>query len=98
MQEQLATEHPELAIDIVHVNEEGYDSGNADLFAVTDLPVVQDDATQQVWTNWVAEWRDVYVLDADNEVYAVFNLTTYTLSDETNYQALYDLFVAASVE
>ena len=98
MQEQLATEHPELDIDIVHVNEEGHDSGNSELFTVTDLPVVQDDATAQVWTNWVAEWRDVYVLDANNEVYAVFNLTTYTLSDEANYQALYDLFVAAAAE
>ncbi len=78
------------------MNAEGYDSGNGDLELVTDLPILQDDSTQLVWDQWGVVWRDVYVLDGDNEVYAVFNLTTYSLSDAGNYAALYDLFVEAA--
>lgn len=63
---------------------------------MTDLPILQDDTTADVWSQWEATWRDVYVLDGDNEVYAVFNLTTYDLSDSANYAALYDLFVEAA--
>lgn len=74
----------------------GYDSGLEDLAAVTDLPILQDDYTANVWTNWGAEWRDVYVLDGNNEVYAVFNLTTYSLAEPENYEALYALFVEAA--
>lgn len=57
--------------------------------------MVQDDAVANVWTNWGATWRDVYVLDPDNVVHSVYNLTTYNLSDPANYEALYDLFVDA---
>lgn len=77
------------------MNETGLESGNKDLFTVTTLPVVQDDATAAVWTSWGAEWRDVYVLDGENLVTSVYNLTTYDLADAANYAALYDLFVAA---
>lgn len=83
-------------MQIHHVNAIGYDSGLDALAAVSDLPILQDDATADVWNQWGAVWRDVYVLDADNEVYAVYNLTTYDLSDPANYQALYDLFVEAA--
>ena len=82
-------------MDIVVVNLPGLESGNDDLFAATLLPVVQDDAVANVWTNWGATWRDVYVLDPDNRVTEVFNLTTYDLSDAANYEALYGLFVDA---
>ncbi len=71
------------------------ESGNADLAAVTDLPILQDDPTAAVWLDWAATWRDVYVLDRDNEVYAVYNLTEHTLSDPANYAELYQLFVEA---
>lgn len=98
MQDELAAEHPEIALTIHNVNQEGLDSGLPDLYAATDLPVLQDDATAQVWTNWGATWRDVFVVDGDNETVAVFNLTTYDLSDPANYQALKDLFVAAAAE
>lgn len=98
MQAELATEQPELQVDIVVVNYTGLESGNADLFAATLLPVVQDDATANVWASWGATWRDVYVLDRTNAVLAVYNLTTYDLSDPVNYQALQDIFVAAGAE
>ena len=96
MQAQLDAEHPELDIDILIVNEDGYDSGLPDLELVTDLPIVQDDDIAAVWTNWGVTWRDTWVLDADNVEVEIFNLTDYGLEDETNYQALYTIFVQAA--
>lgn len=82
-------------MDIIVVNAIGYDAGNATLFGVTTLPVVQDDLVANAWTNWGAVWRDLYILDRTNHVTAVYNLTTYNLGDPANYAAAYDLFVAA---
>ncbi|MDP2316592.1 MAG: hypothetical protein Q8P41_27105 [Pseudomonadota bacterium] len=84
-------------MQILHVNAIGHDSGLVTLEASTDLPILQDDTTADVWNQWGATWRDVYVLDNDNEVYAVYNLTSNSLADPANYAALYDLFVEASV-
>lgn len=58
--------------------------------------MVQDDATALVWDNWGAEWRDTYVLDQDNVVIEIFNLTDYDLSDDTNYLALKTILVEAA--
>ena len=42
------------------------------------------------------EYRDVIIVDADNVVYAVYNLTDYDLSDDDNYAALKALFLEAA--
>ena len=81
---------------MLHVNEYGYDAGIPDLAAVSDLPILQDDPTQLVWERWGVTWRDVYVLDGENRVYAVYNLSEHDLGDPANYAELYDLFVAAA--
>ena len=38
------------------------------------------------------------ILDGNNEVYDVFNLTTYSLATEENYEALKALFIEAAQE
>ena len=38
------------------------------------------------------------ILDGNNETYAVFNLTTYDLSDSDNYETLKALLIAAAAE
>ena len=96
MEDELDAERSGLGVDIITVNEAGLESGNDDLIAVSTLPLVQDDEATDVWGTWGAEWRDVYVLDGTNEVYAVFNLTTYSLAVPENYEALYALFVEAA--
>lgn len=96
MADELAVDHPEITVSIHHIDAIGYDAGLTGLEGYTDLPILQDDTTNDVWNNWGATWRDVYVLDGDNHVYAVFNLTTYSLADSANYAALYDLFVDAA--
>jgi hypothetical protein len=98
LEAELEAAHPELGLDIIMVNAPGLESGNSALFGVTTLPVVQDDATANVWLNWGAVWRDVYVLDRSNHVTAVYNLSAHGLSDPANYAELYDLFVAAGTD
>lgn len=96
MQDELVAQRPDLAIDLIHLNEYGYESGNADLAAVTDLPILQDDPTSLAWDNWGVTWRDVYVLNAQNQVHAVYNLTDHDLADPLNYAELYTIFVEAA--
>ena len=38
--------------------------------------------------DWNKHWRDVFILDAENNVIRVYNLTLNSLSDETNYNEL----------
>jgi hypothetical protein len=68
------------------VNEIGYDSGIPDMSAEGDLPLVQDDTTNDVWANWAAAWRDVDIVDADGALAHVYNLTTYDLAEPDNYE------------
>lgn len=96
MQDELDATYPHLAIDLLIINEDGHESGLDDLYAVTDLPVVQDDETALVWDAWDATWRDTWVLDAENVPVGVYNLTEHDLSDPDEYQGLVDLLVTAA--
>ena len=61
-----------------------------------DIPWLQDTAAQDTWGLWGVAYRDVVILDGDNEVYSVFNLTTNSLSVPANYDALKALLVQAA--
>ena len=37
------------------------------------LAVLQDDETEQVWTSWDADWRDIIILDPLNEAVYTYN-------------------------
>ena len=60
------------------------------------LPWLQDTVDQDVWNRWQVTFRDVRILDAQNRLYAVFNLTQYDLSYITNRQTLRSLFLRAA--
>ena len=96
MQEELESERPELQIQILGINEIGYDSGNEEICEGRDLPWLQDDNKSQVWDTWDVTYRDVWILDDDNVPVTIYNLTSYSLSDEANYETLKALFVAAA--
>ena len=49
-----------------------------------------------MWGDWAVTYRDVIILDARNEVFAVFNLTTNSLADADNRAAFKSLLIAAS--
>jgi hypothetical protein len=63
---------------------------------VSDLPWLQDVETVGAWELWDAEWRDVWVLDPDNRLVGIYNLSAYDLAVEDNYRALEDLIRSAS--
>ncbi len=98
MLDELALEHPELPLQIHHVNAMGEEDGLPDLAAVTDLPILQDDAETGVWGAWGVTWRDVYVLGPRNEIVAVYNLSENSLADPENYAELQAIFLSALEE
>ena len=63
--------------------------------ALGDLPLLQDTASDDVWSSWDVTFRDVVILDESNECYAIYNLTTNDLRDSDNMDALVALFEAA---
>ncbi len=67
-----------------------------DMGANGDLPILQDTVTDDVWGAWGAVWRDVVILDPDNERSTVYNLTTYDLADVANRDALKQLLLDAA--
>ena len=85
-------------IQIFGVNEPGYESGNASITSGRDLPWLQDTVEEAVWDTWDPTYRDVIILDGNNEIYDVFNLTTDTLSNPDNYNALNALLIEAHDE
>jgi hypothetical protein len=96
MQDELESEYPDLPIHLLTVNAIGHDGGNALIPPLGDLPFLQDDATALVWDSWHATWRDVIIVDGDNEVVTVYNLTEHNLSDAANYAELKALLVDAA--
>ena len=91
---QITTDNGGLQIHILGVNEVNY--GNS-LSSSQTLPLLQDVSEYEVSINWGAGYRDVWVLNEAQDPYAIVNLTTYTLSDPSNYEGLKNLFLAASL-
>lgn len=60
------------------------------------LPWLQDTEDVSVWTAWNVTWRDVRILDSQNRLFAVYNLTENSLADVENREALKNLFLAAA--
>ena len=96
MQEDLDADYSSLGIEILSINQTGAESGASSLSSDMDLPMVQDTSALSIWDSWGGAWRDVWILDENNSPYAVVNLTTYGLSDATNYDGLKALFVGAA--
>ena len=91
----------ELAIEgfdvaILGVNEAGHEAGNPSITTGRDLPWLQDTPEADVWHGWGITFRDVVILDEENEVVAIYNLTQNTLADPAKYAELKALFAAAA--
>ncbi len=101
MQKELESERPDLDIQILAINEDGFgppDHQDDVELATTayDTPLLQDTADVDAWGSWNVSYRDVIVLDAENRKVGVFNLTNSSLADTLNYQALKDMLIAAA--
>jgi hypothetical protein len=86
----LATTRP---IRILGINAAGLESANSLMVAGRTIPWLQDTAAQDVWSQWKVTYRDVVILDSDNKVAGIYNLTDHDLAIAANYNALKSLLV-----
>ena len=107
LQDELDLQYPELGIALIGVNEFGYGgcsseqpdeecSGNVAMTNGRDLPWLQDAETVGVWDDWAVTYRDVVVLDADNRIFAIYNVTTHNLAEPDDYAGLRTILLAAA--
>jgi hypothetical protein len=90
---------PRLDVSLLGINGIGDESGNASITSGRDIPWLQDVEAYQAWTTWGITYRDVVILDEDNVVVDVYNLTAHSLADTNNYNALRGMLLeAAGVE
>jgi hypothetical protein len=86
LQEEIASERPDLDIHLLAINEDGYgppEKQDAVVLATDDhdLPLLQDTEAADVWNVWAITYRDVVILDAANVQVGVFNLTGNSLGE-----------------
>jgi hypothetical protein len=96
MLDEIRAGDPSNGITILGVNGIGQESGNAAICAGRDLPWLQDQAAVDAWTLWAVNYRDVFVLDDQNRVITVYNLTSHDLAQPANYAELKSILLAAS--
>jgi hypothetical protein len=96
MQKELGDEGLPAMVQILGVNEAGHESGNGAICNGRDLPWLQESGAHSVWTEWQVAYRDVIVLDAENEPTAIYNLTDHSLGDPNNYATLKSLLRQAA--
>jgi hypothetical protein len=96
MQYQLNQSSTRLEIRILGVNQAGYESGNVENCEGRDVPWLQETATDTVWADWGALYRDVFILDENNVQIGLYNLTVHDLSDQVEYEGLKQLLLDAA--
>ncbi|MDB4678925.1 dockerin type I domain-containing protein [Rhodopirellula sp.] len=97
MVEELRAANPESPIQFVAVNEFGHEAGNPLSVDGKTTPILQDvdadgNGQSDVWRDlWGVTYRDVKILNSENELVGTVNLTPpdgYDLSETDNYNAL----------
>jgi hypothetical protein len=85
-------------IQIIGVNEAGFEAGNEDMTSNRTLPLLQDTDDANAWELWEVAYRDVYVMDKEGTVRFRFNLTVHDLSKPENYNALSNALIELEQE
>jgi hypothetical protein len=102
MQRNFERHYPSLDIQLLGINEIGHESGNASICNGRDLPWLQDvdadgNSVSDVWyDSWKITYRDVVVVDQQNEKVTIYNVTTHNLADPGNYATLEQIFIDAA--
>lgn len=84
----MKAEKPDLNVEILGINQIGAERSNTLVTQSSHLAWLQDTLQENVWNRWRVTYRDVQVLDAENRLAGVLNLTTHDLGVSTNRQAL----------
>lgn len=87
--------HP---IQIIGVNQVGFESGNDNITSNRTLPWLQDTEEVNVWDLWEVAYRDIYVMDKDGTVRFRFNLTVHDLAKPDNYDAFTNALIELGQE
>jgi hypothetical protein len=95
MQDDLSQRFPDFEFQILAVNERGHSTGIETAVKERTLPLLQDDMTQMVWENWAVTYRDVIVLDGENKVFGLLNLTDNSLAEAEHYATVEGLLLQA---
>jgi hypothetical protein len=96
MQIELDATHPDLAIELLGINEAGHESGNLLMTLGRNLPWLQD-PDGEVWVSWGVAYSDVVIVDADGEGLAFVNLSTFDLAVPANYAVQRDYLIDAAL-
>ncbi|WP_434417527.1 hypothetical protein [Nannocystis pusilla] len=85
---ELSGEFPDLGIALLGVNGIGFESGIPQMTSGRFIPLLQNVAEVDAWTQWEVVYRNVIILDRDGAPVGVFNLTEHDLSMMGEYEAL----------
>jgi len=96
MQHDIDTVATARPVRILGVNQAGQEADNALACQGRTLPWLQDTPAANVWGAWHVTWRDVVVLDADNKIVRVYNLTANDLADPARYAELRGILLDAA--
>jgi hypothetical protein len=101
LQNELEAQYPNLDIQLVGVNAFGQDAGIPGATENHDIPLLQDvdangNGMGDVWSLWNVEWRDVVILDANNQRVGVYNLTSHDLANAANFSTLKEMLLDAA--
>jgi hypothetical protein len=96
MQDELQATSTPVPIRILGVNEAGEEAANDLICQGRDLPWLQDTAAENAWGLWGVTWRDVWILDRHQAVFAIYNLTSNNLADPARYAELKQLMLDAA--
>jgi len=96
IQAELKAANPDFNTELLGVNWDSQPSFNAQMTSGRTLPWLQDTLAVPVKTSWGATYRDVRILDPQNRLHAVYNLTIHDLAVEANRNDLKALFLSAA--
>jgi hypothetical protein len=96
MQAEIAALQPPVDVAILGIDLPGLEAFNASYCQGLSVPWLQDTTAQNVWVNWHAQWRDVYIVDKQNHLNEVYNLFDHDLSQPANYATLKNALIESA--
>lgn len=90
MQQELGSQAALLGLNII-----GQDSYNESFTSSADIPWLQDTDSERAWDLWNAQWRDVFILDTQGRLYALYNLNDNDLGRPGDYEEMKALILEA---
>lgn len=88
-------EEDDIPIQIIGINEVGYEIANQTITDTRDAPWLQDIEEINAWELWDVTYRDVYILDQDLKLRGIYNLTSsnHNLNEEQDYLELKEILI-----